>query len=159
MAKDLLLSIGIGASMQAGAGTVFGSTRKYLAGLGKAIEANARSASRIEAYRTLEARLGKTRTAAREATERVVKLGAALRKAEKPSKAMQKEMGKARREAQRFTARVAEQARALDKHRAKLRAAGEDVRDLARFPRTRGDRPVVEAPPVELGVVPPHMRG
>ena len=138
MAKDLLLSIGIGASMQAGAGAVFGSTRKYLAGLGKAIEANARSASRIEAYRTLEARLGKTRTAAREAAERVVKLGAAMRKAERPSKAMQKELGKARREAQRFTARVAEQARALDKHRAKLRAAGEDVRDLARRERELG---------------------
>ena len=135
MAKDLLLSIGIGASMQAGAGAVFGSTRKYLAGLGKAIEANARSASRIEAYRTLEARLGKTRAAAREAAERVVKLGAALRKAEKPSKAMQKELGKARREAQRFTARIAEQARALDKHRAGLRRAKVDVADLARAER------------------------
>ena len=70
MAKDLLVSIGIGAAMQAGAGAVFGRTRKYLAGLGKAIEANERQAGRIEAYRALEARLGKTRTTAREATER-----------------------------------------------------------------------------------------
>ena len=77
MAKDLLVSIGIGAAMQAGAGAVFGRTEKYLAGLGAAIKENSRRAGRIEAYRTLEARLGKTRTATREATERVVTLGAA----------------------------------------------------------------------------------
>ena len=63
--------------MQAGTGTVFGRTEKYLAGLGAAIKENSRQAGRIKAYRTLEARLGKTRTAAREATERVVTLGAA----------------------------------------------------------------------------------
>lgn len=70
MAKAPLVSIGIGAAMQAGAGAVFGRTRTYLAGLGRAIEANARQAGRIETYRALKARLGKTRTTAREATER-----------------------------------------------------------------------------------------
>ena len=59
MAKDLFVGIAIGASMQAGMGAVFGRTTKYLAGLGGAIKANEQRASRIEAYRALEARLVK----------------------------------------------------------------------------------------------------
>ena len=59
MAKDIIVGIAIGATMQAGVGTVFGRTTKYLAGLGGAIQANERRAGRIEAYRTLETRLGK----------------------------------------------------------------------------------------------------
>ena len=104
----------------------------------QAIEANERSAARIDAYRKLETRLGETRTAAREATEGDAKLGAAMRKTAAPSKAMQKELGQVRREARRLTDSVTKQTRALDQQRVVLRRAKEDVRDLARRERELG---------------------
>ena len=136
--KDLLVSIGIGATMQAGARAVFTSAEKYLTGLGATIKTNERRAGRIEGYRTLEGRLGKTRAAAREATERVAKLSAAMRKSATPSKAMGRELGQARRAAAGLAAAVEAQTRALGKQRSVLRRAGEDVRDLARAERGLG---------------------
>ena len=132
--------------MQAGAGAVFGRTTKYLAGLGAAIKENSRWAGRIEAYRTLETRLGKTRAAAREATESVAKPGAAMRATEQPSKGMQKEFGKARREAQRLTDSVTNQTRALGKQRAALRAT-ERGRPRPRPARARARRHPRQATP------------
>ena len=124
MAKDLLVSIGIGAAMQAGARSVFTRTGKYLTGLGATIRTNGQRAARIEGYRTLEGRLGKTRAAAREATERVAKLSAAMCKNSTPSKAMGRELAQARRAAAGLTTAVENQTRALGKQRAVLRRAG-----------------------------------
>ena len=56
--------------MQAGARAVFTSTEKYLTGLSATIRTNERRAGRIEGYRTLEGRLGKTRAATREGVPR-----------------------------------------------------------------------------------------
>ena len=138
-ARDLLVSIGITATAQAGMGAAFKSAQKYFAGLGEAIKANEQASARIAGYRKMEKGLGETRAAARKATERVARLGAAMRRTEQPSKAMQREMGRARREARRFTDRVGEQTRALAKRRAELRRAGINVRDLADAERRLGD--------------------
>ena len=138
MAKDFLVSLVVGGSMAASAKTVFRSTIKRLDDLGKTIKANEQASARIAGYRKLEKGLGETQAAARKATERVAKLGAAMRKTEKPSKAMRLELGQARREARRFTDRVGEQTRALDEGRRALRQAKIDVRDLARAEREVG---------------------
>lgn len=138
MAKDLAVSFGIGFALAAGAKTVFRSTVKHLDDLGKTIKANEQASARIAGYRKLEKGLGETQAAARRATERVAKLGAAMRKTEQPSRAMRQELGQARREARRFTDRVGEQTRALDERRRALRRAKIDVRDLARAEREVG---------------------
>ena len=134
MAKDLLVSIGIGVAMQTSAKTVFQSTVKHLDDLGKAIKTNEQASARIAGYRKLEKGLGETQAAARRATERVAKLGAAMRKTEQPSRAMRQELGQARR----FTDRVGEQTRALAERRRELRRAKIDVRDLTRAERELG---------------------
>ena len=138
MVKDILVGIAVGATMQAGVGAMFDRTKKYLAGLGDAIKANEQRAARIEAYRKLETRLGETQAAARAATERVAKLGAAMRKTTTPSKAMRQELGQARREAQRLTERVSEQTRAFGRQGRVLRKSGEDLDRLAERERVLG---------------------
>ena len=128
--SDLAVSIGIGATMQASVGAVVGSTVRHIDKLRKSTEALQQRAQRVKAYRELESGLARTRNRARQATERVAKMGAAMRQIQEPSQAMRDALGKARAEANRLNERVSEQSQQLGKLRRQMRAAGESTDNL-----------------------------
>ena len=128
--SDLAVSIGVGATMQGSVGAVVGSTVRHLDKLRKSTEALQQRTQRVTAYRELESDLAKTRTRARQATERVVKMGAAMRKIRQPSQEMRDALGKARAEAKRLNDRVSEQTTKLGQVRRRMRQAGDAVEDL-----------------------------
>ena len=136
--SNLAVSIGVGATMQASVGAVVGSTVRHLDKLRKSTEALQQRTQRITAYRDLETDLAKTRTRARQATERVVKMGEAMRRIKQPSQAMRDALGKARAEAKRLNDRISEQSRKLGEVRRQMRQAGDAVKDLDAHERTLG---------------------
>ena len=128
--SDLSVSIGVGATMQGSVGTVVGGTVRHLDKLRKSTEALQQRTQRITAFRELGSDLAKTRTRARQATERVVKMGAAMRRIKQPSQEMRDALGKARAEAKRLNDRVSEQTTKLGQVRRQMRQAGDAVKGL-----------------------------
>ena len=113
-----------------GVGAAVGSTVRHLDKLRKSTEALQARTQRIAAYRALESTLATTQDRARRATERVARMGAAMRRIRQPSQEMRDALGKARAEANRLGQSVSRQSKRLAKARREMRRAGETVEDL-----------------------------
>ena len=123
--KDFLVGVGIGlVGGSTFAGAVGGSIRR-IDHLGKEIDRLQASAARARAIRRLAPEVGRTATAAREATMRATALGRALHTAAQPTRQLRQQFETARNEAKRLSERLAEQQRQLHGYRTAMRQAGE----------------------------------
>ena len=128
--SDLNVGIRVGATMDGSVRTAVGGAMGYLGRLERSTEQMQRTVGRVTALRQLTGDLERTRTRARQAAERVVRVGAAMRQVQQPTAAMARNLADARAEAGRLTERQGKLTRQLGQLRREMRRAGESTENL-----------------------------
>ena len=135
---DLNVGIRVGARMDGSVRRAVGGAAGYLGRLQRSTEEMQRSLRRVTALRQVTGDLERTRTRARQAAERVARVGAAMRQVRNPTAAMARNLADARAEARRLNESVGEQTRQLGRLRREMRLAGEATDNLEARERRLG---------------------
>ena len=129
--KDLAVSLVVGAALNKSFGKTFRSADERLAKLHGGIKSAQEQARQIQSFRRLQGGLIKAQAAAREAQDRVVSLGRAMKQTQAPTKKMRAELARAHKEAHRANKRFEAQRRALNDQRLAMKKAGLSTANLA----------------------------
>ena len=131
MAKELAVSLVVGAALNKGFVKTMRSTDERLAKLRGSIQATQKQAVQIQSFRKLQGGLAAAQAAATKAQDRVVSLGRAMKQTQAPTKKMRAEMARAHQEAHRANKRFEEQRRALNEQRLAMKRSGLSTANLA----------------------------
>ena len=130
MAKDLAVSVVIGAALSGSFNAVIGRSVTQFDRLGSTIKQVDEQSRQIKTFRKLKSDLSETETAYQKAKTRVAGLRREMQQSEQPTKKMREALAKAHRESHQLDHSLTQQRKALIKQRRAMRDAGVSTTQL-----------------------------